>query len=390
MTLRLRSRRLFVCTAVSLLCLSLQLLLFLKQQSSNSALPVSAVLTVPDFESRLDCLLHDECIDHLATKLSRVWPVHSFDAWCRNDDLKAQSDTPSGLVLIKVPKSASSTLAGVALRIQNRHNCTVHWQHKLAREYSWIDDASAIRVAPIREPSSRAMSSVYFHYVSFHKSTGGPRNPKDSFIIQKLRETKPDFVLDYTADRDLATNLTDGDDRLSDVYETIRRMKAFYDFLFVVDRMDESLLVWSWLTKLPWTDLITMPSKRNGSWYLSGNRCVSLAGASLTPAISAFFESTEWKHSHGGDRLLYQVANKSLDRTIDELIGRPLFEKDLVQFRDFRRQITNACQNETNFPCSQDGSPQLELAKANCYVRDFGCGYPCIDRFANDMEKKRI
>ncbi|GAX16834.1 hypothetical protein FisN_5Hh207 [Fistulifera solaris] len=386
MTLRLPSRRLFVCVAVSILCLSLQLLLFFNQQSSNSALPTPAVLAVPDFGSRPDCLLQDACMDHLATKLSRVWSVHNLDAWCRNVP-KTKNDSPTGLVLIKVPKSASSTLAGVVLRIQNRHNCTVHWQHKLAREYSWNgDDASAIRVAPIREPSSRAMSSVYFHYVSFHKNTGGPRNPKDSFIIQKLRETKPDFILDYTADKELVANVTNGNDRLSEIYETIRRITTFYDFLFVVDRLDESLLVYSWLTKLPWTDLLTMPSKKNGSWYLSGNRCVSLAGASLTPAIATFFESVEWKQTHAGDRLLYEVANRSLDRTIDELIGRPSFEKELFQFRDLRRQIENACQNETNFPCSQNGSPQLELAKTNCYVRDFGCGYPCIDRFANEME----
>ncbi|GAX13894.1 hypothetical protein FisN_5Lh207 [Fistulifera solaris] len=385
MTLRLLSRRLSVCVAVSLLCLSLQLLLFLNQQSSD--LPIPVVVAVPEFESRPDCFLQDACLDHLATKLSRVWSVHNLDAWCRNDR-NTQKGSPMGLVLIKVPKSASSTLAGVVLRIQNRHNCTVHWQHKLAREYSWDDDASAIRVAPIREPSSRAMSSVYFHYVSFHKNTGGPRNPKDSFIIQKLRETKPDFLLDYTADKELVVNVTNENDRISELYETIRRITTFYHFLFVVDRLDESLLVWSWLTKLPWTDLITMPSKRNGSWYLSGNRCVSLAGAFLTPAITSFFESAEWKQTHVGDRLLYEVANKSLDRTIDELIGRPSFERDLAQFRDLRQQIENACQNETNFPCSQDGSPQLELAKANCYVRDFGCGYPCIDRFANEMEHR--
>lgn len=383
MTQRGFPRKLFLCAAVSVLCVLLQFILLLRQQ--ETPFPVKlASLAYMEHESKPDCLLEDDaCVNHLANKLSRAWPLHDFGSWCVNDkDLGDEMEPPSGLVLIKVPKSASSTLAGVVLRIQNRHNCSVHWEHRLAREYKW-GGKNTIRVAPIREPSSRAMSSVYYHYVSFQKN--GQRTPKDSFIIQKLRETKSDFILDYIADKSLMTNVSSGTDRLFEVYETIGRIMTSYHFWFVVDRLDESLLVWSWLAKIPWIDLLTMSSKRKGSWYLSGNRCVSLAGASITPAISSLFDSFDWKSTHAGDRLLYQVAIKSLDRTIDELIGRRVFEKYLKEFRELRRQIENACQNQTNFPCSQDGSPQLELAKTNCYVRDFGCGYPCIDRYANEF-----
>lgn len=381
MTQRRLPRKLFLCAVVSTVCALLQFALLSQQQTT---LPVKFVpLDYTEIES--DCLLQDACLDRLATKLSRVWPVRVFDSWCTNsDDVRDGTEYPSGLVLIKVPKSASSTLAGIVLRIQNRRNCSVHWEHRLAREYKW-GSKTTVRVAPIREPSSRAMSSVYYHYVSFHKSIVGQRRPKDSFIIQKLSETKSNYILDYIADNPLSANVSNEHDRLSEVYESIWRIMNWYHFLFVIDRLDESLLIWSWLTQLPWTDLITMSSKRNGSWYLSGKRCVTLTGASITPAISSFLESVDWKRTHAGDRLLYQVANKSLDRTIDEVIGRQEFEENLVKFRELRRQIEHACLNQTNFPCSEDGSPQLELAKTNCYVRDFGCGYPCVDRYANEF-----
>ena len=68
--------------------------------------------------------------------LSRTWEKHSWKTWC---------SSPAGLVLIKVPKSASSTLAGVVLRIQHRLNCKVHWKHQLAREHAW-------KPGEIREP----------------------------------------------------------------------------------------------------------------------------------------------------------------------------------------------------------------------------------------------
>lgn len=371
------------CAIVSVGYLLLQFAILSRQTITLEA-SSSGLFSAPDLESRRACLLQDDCVDHLARKLSRVWSLHELDSWCvKGEDPEDETESPSGLVLIKVPKSASSTLAGIVLRIQNRHNCTVHWKHKLAREYKWTD-TKAIRVAPIRDPSARAMSSVYYHYVSFHPS----KSPKDAFILQKLRETNPNYILDYTADRQLIANVSNTSVYISELFETIEHTVSSYQFLFVVDRLDESLLVWSWLTKLPWTDLITMSSKRQGSWYLSGKRCVSLAGASITPAISSFLESPDWKLTHAGDKLLYQVANKSLDRTIDELIGRNLFEYNLVKFRSLRQEIENACQNHTHFPCNQDGSPQLELAKKNCYVRDFGCGYPCIDQYTSEIKQQ--
>lgn len=171
----------------------------------------------------------------------------------------------------------------------------------------------------------------------------------------------------------------------SKLVETIERIMSSYQFLLVVDRLDESLVVWSFLTRVPLTDLMTMSSKTQQSWYLSHKRCIFLVGASVTPGIAAFFESDEWKLTHAGDRLLYQVANISLDRTIDEWIGRQSFEKKLFKFRSARQHVETMCRNQTHFPCSTNGTPQLELSQKNCYLRDFGCGYPCMDQYADQF-----
>jgi hypothetical protein len=330
-----------------------------------------------------ECLDDDACLGRLASKISRVWTKHSWEAWCaaqpppQQQDNKEQEQPVQGLVLIKVPKSASSTMAGVVLRIQHRHNCTVHWKHQLAREKAWSSDNDSLRVAPIRNPTSRALSSVFFHHVSFH----GRHQPSDSFVIQHLNETAHNFILDYLTNNQPISS--DHSSATLQLVESVRQVVNFYHFLFVVDRLDESLVVWSLLTGLPWTDLITMSSKRSGSWYLSGPRCVALARPVVSNGIQAFLTSREWKRNHAGDRLLYSVTSHSLDRTIDDL-GRDLFTQELLRFQQLRREMEEACHNETYFPCTSNGIPQLEHSRKNCYERDFGCGYPCMDRFVQN------
>ena len=218
---------------------------------------------------------------------------------------------------------------------------------------------------------------------------GSRHAPSDGFVIGKLKESRSNYILDYTAppgiDLSLLQNATTATTGTSwkATMQAIRGVVDFYNFLFVVDRLDESLVVWSWLTDLPFADLITVgSSKQAGSWYSSGgNKCIALAKPVKTPGVQSFIESDQWKTAHAADQLLYLVANSSLDRTIEESMGRAQFQRDLGQFRELKNQVRQACLNETYFPCSSTGVPQREKAKESCYTRDFGCGFPCVDRF---------
>jgi hypothetical protein len=71
-----------------------------------------------------------------------------------------------GLLLVKVPKAASSTSAGVVLRIANQsHLCdttAVQWQHLEGIFYANRTRATSFLVAPIRQPAARAFSSTWF------------------------------------------------------------------------------------------------------------------------------------------------------------------------------------------------------------------------------------
>lgn len=329
--------------------------------------------------NRTACLRDDTCLERLASDLSRTWHGRPWISWCRQEGnssthVSSYHNHVSGLVLVKVPKSASSTMAGVVLRIHHRENCTVRWEHRLAREYDWSRES--MRVAPIRNPTHRALSSVFFHHVSFHRR----REPNDQFVINHLNETTPNFILDYTLPKSVYVE-TEADD----VVGRVRGVVEFYNFLFVVERLDDSLVVFAWLTGLPLSDMLSISSKRSGSWYWNGKKCISLIKPFLTTGVASFLASNEWQDSHLGDHLLYKAANLSLDRTIDEAMGRSLFEQQLHTYMNMRRRVDESCQDAIHFPCNSGGTPQLAKARNSCYERDFGCGYDCIDRVVQQI-----
>jgi hypothetical protein len=151
-----------------------------------------------------------------------------------------------------------------------------------------------------------------------------------------------------------------------------------YDFLFVVERLAESLVVLSWLTNLPVTQLLTLSAKQANSWYLAGGkRCIQLKKPVVTPAITTYLESSEWQERQYGDRLLWSVAMRSLDFTIEK-IGRQFVQQQVALLEQWQEKIQVECSNQSFFPCSSSGQPQLERSQLSCYARDFGCGHQCI------------
>jgi hypothetical protein len=82
---------------------------------------------------------------------------------------------------------------------------------------------------------------------------------------------------------------------------------------------------------------------------------------------------------------LHAAAVASLDRTIQAL-GVETVKKAVADFAKLQQTVELACNNnETQYPCSATGEPQLEQAAISCYFRDFGCGHPCIDRVLRDL-----
>jgi len=399
--------------------------------------------------------LSSECVRSAARELARAFPDRHLNApaiagedgkelsssWCirnggsndfdsnNNDNAFVDSDGRyRGLVLVKVPKAASSTSAGVAIRIGRRHNCdAVQWMHRMAYEYGGGNDSnssssssagkyeitrdrdSRFVLTTVRDPGARAVSSIFFHTISRQAA-----DPTDEVLLRELRHNTDDhygtrsdgqggFQLRYTSFQAISpgsfwsarypTSVVDPE-RLS---ETVRQAVQSYDFVIVPERMEESLVAMAIVMGIDVGDVLVTSSKvAGGSRYHlvkpANERitCLPIARSFTSSGVASYLASDEWRAANYGDYLLYEAANQSLDRTINR-IGHQRFNAALAEYRRLKAMEEQKCALDVVFPCSNDGKPQPKLARESCYLRnyDFGCGYKCIDQMLLDDARSR-
>ena len=98
------------------------------------------------------------------------------------------------------------------------------------------------------------------------------------------------------------------------------------------------------------------------------------------------------------DFLLYDYVNATLDRTIDSLVGQRRMSLWLQRYRTLQAEAVSRCQATAQFPCAfyqpnsssssslgdgglkKTNNSNKKGAKKDCYFRDMGCGYPCLDK----------
>ena len=102
--------------------------------------------------------------------------------WCGSSGRRRNT----GLILVKVHKAASSTLAGVNLRIAQHHgingtSCSSHQTHDDSRLFRRRDPERSFMYTSIRDPAHRAMS-----WIMYIASNQG-HNITDAYIVRKLK-----------------------------------------------------------------------------------------------------------------------------------------------------------------------------------------------------------
>jgi Galactose-3-O-sulfotransferase len=421
----------------------------------------------------------DDCLHETAAQMARVWKDKPYWQWCHNRPLTAFAGTNNttnnsttflsarrtGILLVKLPKAASSTVAGLLMRIAQRHDCllqnttmgdyyqdeyiplatrlNVEWQHQSAYEAGYhhhhhhhrlvknkdIDDrtsapstsSSTFLVAPLRRPDTRALSSVYYHSVSLQPAARR-RQVSDSFILRQLQRQPANYMVQYlrldnetttTTTTTTTTSNSSRNDSLSSssnfqqLQNAMQGILDHYDFLIITEEMEASLIVLGWIMHIDLKDLLVLSSKTtndrngNGSFYFNGRRCIRLVPPVRTPAILDYFQKSDnddinnsnWPTRHAADRLLHMAANQSLYQTIEQQLTWPIFRQRQAALRRLQNDANRACAAEiaVQQPChTSHGSansgqpPQFNNASQKaCYIRDFGCGFECYNRFVD-------
>merc|ERR1712194_441910 len=156
-------------------------------------------------------------------------------------------------------------------------------------------------------------------------------------------------------------------DRLADIFDT-------YDFIAVTERMDESLVVMKLLFDLPDESIVVFDSKKSGGFDGGGaDVCHRLKKAYTTPDVDDFIRSNDYRQNND-DYFLYELANRSLDRTIDAL-GRERVEAAVKRLQELRKLAEDSCLSTTVFPCEVEMEPPNK--NTSCYDHDWGCGHEC-------------
>mmetsp|Transcript_19997 Transcript_19997/g.22662 ORF Transcript_19997/g.22662 Transcript_19997/m.22662 type:complete len:140 (-) Transcript_19997:142-561(-) len=100
----------------------------------------------------------------------------------------------------------------------------------------------------------------------------------------------------------------------------------------------------------------------------------------IFPRAQQFLQSDEWKQLSKIEYMLYDAANRSIDHTIETVIGRDKFNKALLEFEDMQRKVTKYCSDKVVLQCTANGTKTKLEERSKCYT-DYlvGCGYDCLD-----------
>ena len=359
---------------------------------------------------------------HRIARTFKAWDTQSPNSWCIH---KAQANWSlsrqySGLLFAKMVKTGSSTMAGIAMRIARsvgrRHlNPPMECQNFVEHEFSYSrlqrfrDKHSSFLFTVVRRPESRALSNYYFHILGHENRSLSP-----SQLVQYLEANKNHQTVQlrdyYEQEHDPFSNSSPVErlklynaaflngllPQFQSTKEQIMFLKRYiidqYDFIAVMERIEESLVVLKLLLGLKHSDIIGFSAKSSGGWSINWGPNGEEKPCFLIPKRPNVLPAEVQKYLDGGeferenlDFLLYEAGNRSLDLTIESL-GKPLVYKELKEHHRLSRLVSEACKDENFFPCSQSGHHQHQ-SETNCYAYDLGCGHLCIDRFFSEMEE---
>ena len=250
--------------------------------------------------------LTDQCVQETAASLAQIFPDRSQKEWC-NATFRGRR---VGLGIVRVPKSASSTVTGAALRIANRNQCgPVEWDHYNGRQFQPRQKHRSFLITTVRDPAARMMSFINFRDVSLNKvqyteeslleriqtnsgsGYGDIGNGQGGFTLQFAAMEK---IPRYSAWNPLAPETVQN---VTALMERVRKTIHGYDFVLVVERMDESLVAMALTMGVDVADVLVTSSKAAGSYFYESNKrkCIRMSQFTMTPAIQAYFGSNQWR-----------------------------------------------------------------------------------------------
>lgn len=360
------------------------------------------------------------------TGYSRAFTKFEHPFPCFPGEKRMMLTTPAheGILFQRPMKVGSTSITGIVLRlVHNRgqkeygyDKCKHRCMHGTGKQLDFYhrDKTKSFLFSIVREPQARAISQI-FHF----EVTAGQHEPTDEFLQTRLLQnfnhlhyyddlgtrnyTKPGdegrlrmalakkagfkTMLEYT--KSLPTKAAQrAHERISKQYRkygntsmdtVLQHILEDYDFIAIMERMDESLVVLQMLFNLTTKEILYTHARSGGSWSngFKDRPCFIILPSFQSPGMKAFYASDEWKTHIARDVKFYKAVHKSMDRTIEGL-GREEFDERLRVFRAALKVAATNCKTKIRTMCSEAGEV-IKPVNTTCYFWGEGCDHDCID-----------
>jgi len=294
----------------------------------------------------------------------------------------------TNLVYIRVPKTGSTVCSGVNRNIAAHHNLTgvdteCVWIAQNGEPGAWSDhmtpshdqgspvvsyaqqcerkssgftkdslmeDVKALQLPTfmwtmVRDPAERAMSHCYWEMA--------PKAPTTAEKLQCLaqeKNTQFNYIRPF-------------------LNSTLEEVLNTYNFLGVNEYFDESMVGLAAALRIPLTDVLYIVAKNNsaGTREYNGKLAVAHPPLEEEPEVVKQFLNGTFRQANSLDYQLYEHAN----RTLSALVATMTLDEAIVNYKSVLSQVQQAC---------DPGNSSVYLSTvADCYTRDQGCNYRCID-----------
>ena len=313
--------------------------------------------------------------------------------WTPLNEVDQRQPSKAGILFVKIDKAGSSTMAGVALRIAHALGrrraqerglgiplqiCRARVSHAWSKHFSvgTRNRYKSFLFTILRDPKSRAISEY-----NYQVGMTGIESTEENFLnhMKSIRNFQLGLVVD-PSEKDRVKEVSNTDR----IFELVSRTAEEFDFIALLERLDESLFAMQFILGLETRDILYTTTKQSGGHVFVKSRannfkgeCRRIPKSPRSQRIEDHFAGNEWKQNNMGDKLLYEAASRDLDRII-AAIGREKFGEALVQYR--RSQAIADAKCKPTWPCTEDGRVRSSKEQVSeCYLWDLGCNYKCFD-----------
>eukprot|EP00924_Labyrinthula_sp_SR-Ha-C_P009629 snap_masked-scaffold_22-processed-gene-1.7-mRNA-1 protein AED:1.00 eAED:1.00 QI:0/0/0/0/1/1/2/0/389 len=321
-------------------------------------------------------------------------PSNTVDPW-------KKSSLKCNLVYVKVPKCASSTLAGLTRQFaahyegkfnylgirehvnkkeifENTDHCHVISNHyplpgKLPQVITPELKKDTFLFTFLRNPRDRMISQMY------HFGFSRKKKKFKEYLGRKYIEEnfKTDYVLRWVGSmHEICNSRTMLHRYLGKRALCFEKIFDTYDFIGVVERFDESLVVMKMLFDLSFKDILYVSSAKQTGFDGSG---VKIEKTKTSAKFNEYYETKMSSYMLYLDELFHQLADFKLSNTISGL-GQSKFEKELFIFLNLKKTAAAVCKGKVFSPYDDQGNFQPQSVE-DCYWNDNGCGIICLEEF---------